>query len=237
MTIHLLYISNMPIMQQLQLEEALLRIDTRNFCIINVGSPRAVVMGISGKPDELVDRNEMASQNVPLIKRYSGGGTVVVDEKTVFVTWIMGGDVLGIKPYPEPVLQWSTEFYKKAFEIEGFGLIENDYVIGEKKCGGNAQYFRKNRWVHHTTFLWDYSDKNMELLLMPKRKPEYRKERSHLDFLVKLLPYFSSANEMGDAIAAEVRKQFSVEDVGEEIFNESFGDHRKAVEKILLEGF
>ena len=235
MKIHLLRLKNVPIIKQLQLEEALLRTDERNFCIVNEGSTRAIVMGISGKPEELVDCKRAHMEDVPLIKRYSGGGTVVVDEKTVFVSWIMNKDSLDIKPYPEPVLEWSTEFYKKAFGIENFGLIENDYVIGEKKCGGNAQYFRKNRWVHHTTFLWDFSDENMKLLLMPKRRPKYREDRTHLDFLTRMSPYFS-AREMCDKIVNEVVREFTVVVEDEGIFSQPFEDHRQAVEKILLEG-
>ena len=44
-----------PIYDQLLLEEALLRSDTRNWCIISEGSPPAIVMGISGKKHELID--------------------------------------------------------------------------------------------------------------------------------------------------------------------------------------
>ncbi len=35
-------------------EEALMRADERNWCVINNGSPKAIVMGISGKPDQLI---------------------------------------------------------------------------------------------------------------------------------------------------------------------------------------
>ena len=45
----LLRLTRIPILQQLQLEEALLRADSSNWCIINDGTPApAIVMGISG---------------------------------------------------------------------------------------------------------------------------------------------------------------------------------------------
>ena len=53
--LHLLNLSCFPIFQQLQIEEALLRADQRNWCIINTGSPPAIVMGISGKPGTCID--------------------------------------------------------------------------------------------------------------------------------------------------------------------------------------
>jgi lipoate-protein ligase A len=37
-------------------------------------------------------------------------------------------------------------------------------VLGEKKIGGNAQTISKGRWVHHTSFLWDFTEKNMQYL-------------------------------------------------------------------------
>ena len=44
-----LRLSSMPILQQLRLEEALLRADTGNWFLLNDGTPEpAIVMGISG---------------------------------------------------------------------------------------------------------------------------------------------------------------------------------------------
>lgn len=49
-----------------------------------------------------------------------------------------------------------------------------DYAFGSRKFGGNAQSITKNRWVHHTSFLWDYDVSNMDYLKLPMRAPEYR---------------------------------------------------------------
>ena len=47
--IKLLRLQNVPILRQLLLEEALLRADSNNWCIVNNGtSVPAIVMGISG---------------------------------------------------------------------------------------------------------------------------------------------------------------------------------------------
>lgn len=70
-----------------------------------------------------------------------------------------------------------------------FKLREHDYVFGDKKVqqsrrnnttyytlltrvisprltqfGGNAQSITKDRWVHHTSFLWDFDPANMDYL-------------------------------------------------------------------------
>lgn len=176
----------MPIFEQLLLEEALLRTSTDNFCIINEGSTPAIVMGISGVAEKLLNIKTVKESNLPLIKRFSGGGTVIVDENTLFISFIMSKDALSISPFPEPILRWSEKIYQDAWGIAGFHLRENDYCIGDKKCGGNAQYITKDRWVHHTSFLWDFSEKNMQHLTLPEKRPKYRLDRAHSAFLTRL---------------------------------------------------
>lgn len=57
-----------------------------------------------------------------------------------------------------------------------------DYAIGDRKFGGNAQSITKNRWIHHTSFLWDYEVKNMSYLKLPAKVPKYRLVSLYLDF-------------------------------------------------------
>ena len=54
--LHLLRLENIPILEQLAIEEALLRTDHRNICIVNSGTPPAIVMGISGKAESFSRR-------------------------------------------------------------------------------------------------------------------------------------------------------------------------------------
>ena len=43
-------------------------------------------------------------------------------------------------------------------------MQENDYLFGTNKIGGNAQSIIKDRWAHHTSFLWDYKPERMNYL-------------------------------------------------------------------------
>ena len=184
--IHFLHLKQTPILSQLRLEEALLRADGKNWCIVNEGSPPAIVMGISGKPHELMDVKRVAQKRIPVIRRFSGGGTVVVDASTLFVTLIFNAERVPISPYPEPILQWTREIYAPLFAPNPFEIRGQDYAILGRKCGGNAQYLRKGRWLHHSTFLWDWDEELMELLRHPPKEPDYRQGRSHADFLTRL---------------------------------------------------
>merc|ERR1719383_295801 len=156
-------------------------------------------MGISGKAEELVDLERARSAGVRLIRRYSGGGTVVVDHNTVFASLIVSPEAApDVQPFPEHIMRWSEGFYRPALghlslpdtagtpQQGSFHLRENDYVIGTRKFGGNAQAISKDRWVHHTSFLWDYDCDAMALLRHPRRTPKHRDGRDHEEFVCRL---------------------------------------------------
>jgi lipoate-protein ligase A len=226
-TLHWIDLRGVSIFEQLQLEEMLLRTDPRSFCLVNQGSLRSIVLGISSKPEELVDLQRAKKDKIPLIKRFSGGGTVIVDEQTLFITFIFAKEDLSIPSFPEPILRWSADIYQEAWKIPGFALRENDYVIGDRKCGGNAQYIQKERWVHHTSFLWDFVDSNMDYLLLPAKRPSYRQDRSHQDFLTSLKCHAKSSDALISSLKKTLVKRFYITPF--EMSSLEKRTHRKAV--------
>ena len=40
--------------------------------------------------------------------------------------------------------------------------------------------------MHHTSFLWDFDARNMALLQLPEKRPSYRGDRDHADFVTSL---------------------------------------------------
>jgi len=226
---NILHLKNYPIFKQLQLEEALLRTDNQNYCIINEGSPPAIVMGISGQPHELIDQTKLSASPIPVIKRFSGGGTVVVDHDTLFISFLCQAEQHTFAPYPEPIMKWTEAFYQQAFAVADFHLRENDYVIGSHKCGGNAQYLRKGRWLHHTTFLWSYQKERMDLLLHPKKSPKYRQERSHETFLTCLSDHLPCKTACIEAVKKTLSNHFPTHSIELEDLNPHLEkDHRKS---------
>ncbi|CAM9547234.1 unnamed protein product, partial [Heterosigma akashiwo] len=148
--------------------EKLLRGTDSNWCIVNLGAPDpAIVLGISGKPEKMCNLDLVNRDKIPMIKRFTGGGTVIVDEDTIFISLIMNkASFPQIEPFPRTIMDWTGEVYSPVFEkylspfSESFAVRENDYVLGDKKFGGNAQSIIKDRWLHHTSFLWDFKAKN-----------------------------------------------------------------------------
>jgi lipoate-protein ligase A len=213
MTLHLLHLKRCPIFEQLQIEETLLCSDNRDFCIINEGTHPAIVMGISGKPEQLIHQAHLSANPIPVIKRFSGGGTVVVDENTLFITFIFTKTSHNFPSYPEPIMRWTEEIYKDTFGLSEFALKENDYVIGERKCGGNAQYIKKYRWLHHTSFLFHFDPNRMDYLLHPPKTPTYRAGRKHTDFLCTLSEHFETQQEFVIALKNTLAKRYTLSEI------------------------
>ena len=230
-----------PIMRQLQIEEALYRADDRNWCIVNRGAaPPTVVLGISGKPDELVHAERARRDGVPLLRRFSGGGTVLVGEGTVFVTFVCARGAVPELPklFPRELMAWTGGFYAPV--VDGllrpggpaFELLDNDYVLrdggaggggadgggggGALKIGGNAQSLGRDRWLHHTSWLWSFDRDEMAAYLQePAKRPEYRRDRSHGDFVCQMCDHAApsaSPRAFGDAVVARLGDWFAVED-------------------------
>ncbi len=70
-----------------------------------------------------------------------------------------------------------------------------DYCFGEKKFGGNAQAITRKRWLHHTTFLWDFDASRMELLKHPANAPDYREVRPGVPLLRLMIAWYSTSIE------------------------------------------
>ncbi|KAF1336458.1 hypothetical protein FI667_g290, partial [Globisporangium splendens] len=214
----------MPIQEQLRIEEALFRVDRRrNWFIYNEEkTPVTIVMGISGKPEQLLQ--------LDAVKRYTN--TIACDAFP------------HVKPFPREIMTWSSTFFSPFFNRVcdnglTFALREDDYVFGDRKFGGNAQSISKDRWLHHTSFLWDFDPKNMEYLTNPARQPAYRQKRSHLEFLCTLKEVLkketASRDKFADELRSELATQFVVEDVDiaslESLLNQ---EHRRATKFLTL---
>ncbi|NBO24327.1 MAG: lipoate--protein ligase family protein [Chlamydiae bacterium] len=208
---YLLITENVSIFEQLKIEEGFLRTQKKNLIWINMGSKESCVLGISSKIEELLDLEKAKNRSCEVIRRYSGGGTVVVDSDTIFVTFIFNLEDLGLPPFPQPLMEWSKQFYARFMGSIGFDLKENDYVIDEKKFGGNAQYLTKGRCVHHSTLLFDMNEELMQILTLPKKRPIYRQERDHHAFLTLLKAHFPTKKNFVENLIDSIEQTFNIE--------------------------
>jgi len=216
--IKIIRLHNWSIASQLRLEEALLRHDTGNWCVVNALPAPTIVLGLSGKASELIHGNLVRRDQVPVLRRFTGGGTVVVGKGTIVATLIANKHDTPCGAFPRDIMAYTGDIYADVFHrLIGervLSLREHDYVIdGSMKVGGNAQSIIRSRWLHHTSFLWDFNDKDMRYLTLPSRRPDYRRDRDHSAFITRLWPrILQRHNSFSDAallLASELTQRLS----------------------------
>ncbi|KAG5177668.1 Biotin/lipoate A/B protein ligase family [Tribonema minus] len=213
----------LPIYHRLCIEEALFYKTSDNWFVYSEGPPSdppTVVLGISGKPERMCNLELVQQDGIPLVRRFSGGGTVIVDSDTIFTSLIVNQtDVPHVQPYPREVMEWSKGIFGPALAALAppsggsavqLGLRENDYVFGDLKFGGNAQAISKGRWLHHTSFLWAYSPEVMRYLTLPEKRPAYRRDRPHASFLTPLHRHIAQRDDFCPAVVEALASQFEV---------------------------
>ncbi|GMI18362.1 hypothetical protein TrLO_g7905 [Triparma laevis f. longispina] len=184
------------------------------------GKSRSMILGIGGKLDLHLKRG---SSNITCIKRFTGGGTVVTDDDTIFLTFICRPDFVHKnievgKLGPREIMKWSGSILSKSIDpllqTCTFSTRENDYILSNNmKVGGNAQAITKGGFCHHTSLLWTYKDENMEVLKEPEKRPEYRGEREHGRFITRLEEYCGGIGieEFEGEVGRGLREEFGGE--------------------------
>ncbi len=136
-----------------------------------------------------------------VVRRASGGGTVLHTEKSnlnysIFVSLQDQPNLYDVKKSYTLLLGLVIGALKKQ-NIDSAMAGKSDLSILEnsleKKISGNAQFRKKDCVVQHGTLILDLSilEKVTELLSHPPEEPEYRKNRTHRDFLTCLPKEFS----------------------------------------------
>ena len=178
----------------LALDEALLiEADAgRGQCVLRFWEPAdyALVLGASCRLTEDVHVDACRADGVPILRRTSGGGTVVVGPGTLNVSVILpesaAPGLSAVDKAHRYVLDWIAESIRQVgvpVKLEGRG----DLVLGDRKCGGSAQRRLKRWFMVHCSILYDFPLERIDrYLAIPRRQPEYRQGRDHRDFLSNL---------------------------------------------------
>jgi lipoate---protein ligase len=150
----------------------------------------AVVLGASRRIRDEVVLESCRADRVPILRRCSGGGTVVVGPGSLNVSVILPQTaapglwaVDAAHQYVLDRIAGSLRLAGAPVELCGTG----DLTIAGRKCGGSAQRRLKHFFLVHCTLLLEFSiDRIARYLQIPARQPVYRAGRSHADFLCNL---------------------------------------------------
>lgn len=219
----------MPIFEQLQMEEALYREEHEyNWLLVNrhVGDAAVVVLGLSGVASELVHVEAVLADRVPVIRRFSGGGTVLVTPGIVTTSLIVRSEDAQVDSGPRSIMAYVASLFgdslNEALHGVRFSLVENDFVIESRmKVAGNAQALSRRRWLQHTSWLYEFEAAAMERYLqLPARRPAYRDARPHSSFLARLAPHVDSRDSLIDALVRGASTRFDVVETDREWIRE-----------------
>ena len=150
-----------------------------------------IVLGRIGNPAADLDVAKVLADRIPVLRRSSGGGTVLQGKGCLNYTLVLSKDRPEIRD-----LRRSYQFIcgniiaaLKNCGIDAAFRPLSDIALSQsnKKISGNAQKRSKKFILHHGTLLYQFDlEKIVKYLTMPEDVPEYRQNRSHLDFVANL---------------------------------------------------
>lgn len=151
----------------------------------------AVVLGASGKVADDVNLDACRQRGVTIARRSSGGGTVLLGPGTLCVSWVRPlsdfapalRDVRLLQVSMLEELAAAMRHLEPRLEVVASG----DWAISGHKCAGSAQRRMKTHVLVHVSILNRTPlGEVSRFLAEPARRPDYRAERTHDDFLTNL---------------------------------------------------
>jgi len=154
-------------------------------------SDEAVVVGVAQKIEDYVNIEQCKKNGIPIIKRFSGGGTVFIGKGCLVYSIIdkIDGNILKRFDVTGAYQHFlSVAIYNFCgLKIPAAFHPPCDIAINNRKITGNAQAQKFGAVIVHGSFLINADlEKISKYLKHPEIKPKYRGERPHKDFLCNL---------------------------------------------------
>jgi lipoate-protein ligase A len=142
----------------LAVEEILLKNRTEEFLILSVNKD-SLIVGKHQSAQREINTRFVTENNIPVIRRISGGGTVFHDHGNLNFTFIRNskaGSQIDFPKYTRPVIDFLVNSGIEA-RFEG----KSDIRVQGYKISGNSEHVQRNRVLHHGTLLFSSSLENL----------------------------------------------------------------------------
>lgn len=169
----------------------------------------AVVLGVSRDPAAEVDEAECALRRVAVLRRTSGGGTVVIGPGTLQYAFMLPHATGAEPPSIDAAKKLCNAMVRRALAAAGVAAsiesdVSGDLRVGDSKVGGLALRRRRDRTLLHGTLLVAADlDLIAAVLRHPLREPAWRRGRHHLAFLANLGQF--DADAFADSLCEQVK--------------------------------
>lgn len=180
--------------ENLALDEALL-LDTNGPETLRFWAPREplVVLGRSSRLEEEVDRAVCETASIPILRRVSGGATIVTGPGCLMYAVILDTDarpeLKAIDRAHKMVLAYLAGALKKLEPTTTSAgtsdlAFQPDSTKPLLKFSGNSLRIVRSRLLYHGTLLYDFDLSRIpQILRTPPRQPAYRDSRNHQQFV------------------------------------------------------
>lgn len=158
-----------------------------------------VVLGKISKDDDDIKLGAVENDDIPILRRCSGGGTVLQGRGCLNYALILSKEkrpqIKDLRKSYEYILNKIVSALKQLGVESSFKPISDIALdAGKMKISGNSQKRAKRHILHHGTILYDFGIDLMERYLnIPREIPEYRKGRHHCEFVSNI---FRSAEDI-----------------------------------------
>jgi lipoate-protein ligase A len=187
-----------------------------------------VVLGSGCRLAQDVQEAACERDGVPVLRRSSGGGTVLLGQGCLAFSLVLCldrapelGEIRSSYRYILGEVSRALASVAPGIEVAGI----SDLAVGGLKCSGNAQQRKRGHLLHHGTLLYAFALERVgDYLKTPQRQPEYRQGRDHnvflcnlpvsRDELVRRLREVWVSDQVTDELPVDLAKQLVAEKYG-----------------------
>jgi len=176
-----------------------------------------IILGASNRAEEALYMDNVSRDGLTLMKRPSGGQTVMLTPDNLIISAVFSGNSL-----LSPKNIFNTLNRKIISTIEEAGIRGlslrgiSDIAIEGKKILGSAIYRTKDKLLYHAVLNFGEPSATFERYLKhPSREPDYRTGRTHSEFVSSLKEkgYSESIYHLESELRVSFESFFSLEKV------------------------
>ena len=150
----------------------------------------AVIIGRSSRINDEVDLAACERESIPVLRRCSGGTSVVIGPGCLMYAVVLSYERnpgLRMVDVAHRYVLGKVADAVKQFVPSATFQGTSDLTLDNRKFSGNSLRCKRDHLLYHGTLLCDFSlDLIGRWLKAPPRQPEYRRQRSHEEFIINL---------------------------------------------------
>ena len=182
--------------------------ESKNQFLLWIPKKSYIVLGASNNAKDAVVEETALRDNVTVLKRRTGGQTVVLTPKNLIISAVITDESV-MKPkdvfnrFNDHIMGAIEKNHTVKFATRGI----SDIALGDKKIMGSSMYRGKGKLFYHAVLNFGESPTTFQKYLKhPSNEPDYRKGRMHDEFVTSLTQtgYTQSIHHLKEEIATSL---------------------------------